>query len=186
MYTTVPQEHLDGRQIDFSRGIGLGGSSVINFAFWTTGPQADYDEWAAVVGDDSFNFENSKRLYRKIERQDVAGAGEGHSTDGAVDLHVSSDDEVEGAIMTVMNSIIESGIKRNDDTNSGDPIGVGLGPPKTSKAGRRVTAYSAYLADASENLTIKTNSLVSRILFEGHKAVGVVVGEDTCKIVNSC
>ena len=38
---------------------------------------------------------------------------------------------------------------------------------------RRVTASTAYLSNAPPNLTIKTNTTVDRILFEGNKAVGV-------------
>ena len=30
-YKTTPQEHLDGREIGYSRGKGLGGSTSINF-----------------------------------------------------------------------------------------------------------------------------------------------------------
>jgi len=31
-YKTVPQKHLKGQQIDYSRGKGLGGSTAINFS----------------------------------------------------------------------------------------------------------------------------------------------------------
>lgn len=31
-YKTVPQNHLKGQQIDYSRGKGLGGSTAINFS----------------------------------------------------------------------------------------------------------------------------------------------------------
>ena len=34
-YKTVPQAHLDGQEIDYSRGKGLGGSTAINFCGWT-------------------------------------------------------------------------------------------------------------------------------------------------------
>ena len=30
-YQMVPQEHLDGRELDYSRGKGLGGSNAISF-----------------------------------------------------------------------------------------------------------------------------------------------------------
>lgn len=193
MYKTVPQRQLGGRQIDYSRGIGLGGSSVINFSFWTTGPKVDYDEWAAMVGDNSFNFENAQRLYRKIEKHDIASAGQGtqrvvmnsraedHGVDGAVDLQLLKREELEEGISMVMETIAEFGMKMNDDVNSGDPIGIGIGPPRTSKAGKRTTAYTAYLRDGPDNLTIKTNSAVARIVFDGSKAIGAVVGDEICK-----
>jgi choline dehydrogenase-like flavoprotein len=43
-YKTVPQTHLTGQQIDYSRGKGLGGSTAINFACWLVGADEDYNE----------------------------------------------------------------------------------------------------------------------------------------------
>lgn len=50
-----------GREIDYSRGKGLGGSTAINFCGWVTGPSADYDEWARHVDDSAFDWKNAKR-----------------------------------------------------------------------------------------------------------------------------
>jgi choline dehydrogenase-like flavoprotein len=41
---TVPQNHLKGQQIDYSRGKGLGGSTAINFSCWVIGADEDYNE----------------------------------------------------------------------------------------------------------------------------------------------
>lgn len=43
-YKTVPQNHLKGQQIDYSRGKGLGGSTAINFSCWVIGADDDYNE----------------------------------------------------------------------------------------------------------------------------------------------
>jgi choline dehydrogenase-like flavoprotein len=43
-YKTVPQNHLKGQQIDYSRGKGLGGSTAINFSCWIVGVDEDYNE----------------------------------------------------------------------------------------------------------------------------------------------
>jgi choline dehydrogenase-like flavoprotein len=43
-FKTVPQTHLKGQQIDYSRGKGLGGSTAINFACWLVGADDDYNE----------------------------------------------------------------------------------------------------------------------------------------------
>jgi choline dehydrogenase-like flavoprotein len=43
-YKTVPQTHLKGQQIDYSRGKGLGGSTAINFSCWVIGADEDYNE----------------------------------------------------------------------------------------------------------------------------------------------
>lgn len=57
--------------------------------------------------------------------------------------------------------------------NSGDPTGFGL-PPTTSYKGLRTTGATAYLSAPPSNLTILSDSFVSKVLFDGHKtAVGV-------------
>ncbi len=53
--------HDNGREIDYSRGKGLGGSTAINFCGWVTGPSADYDEWARQVNDPAFGWDSAKR-----------------------------------------------------------------------------------------------------------------------------
>ena len=61
----------------------------------------------------------------------------------------------------------------NGDINSGDPNGFGLGP-MTYHEGRRVTAATAYLSSSLSNLTILTENIVARILFDdSKKAVAV-------------
>lgn len=58
------------------------------------------------------------------------------------------------------------------DTNSGNPLGMGMGS-STMYQGRRTTAR-AYLVDAPSNLTIVVNSPIAKVLFEGTTATGVV------------
>ena len=65
-YKTVPQQNLNGREIDYSRGKGLGGSTAINFCVYTRGPSADYDHWAQLVGDNSWSWEQSLRRFNKV------------------------------------------------------------------------------------------------------------------------
>lgn len=65
-YKTVPQQGLDGREIDYSRGKGLGGSTAINFCVYTRGPSADYDHWAELVGDASYAWEHSQTRFKNV------------------------------------------------------------------------------------------------------------------------
>lgn len=65
-YKTVPQQYLQGREISYSRGKGLGGSTAINFCAFTRGPQADYETWADEVGDDSWSWKHALERFKKV------------------------------------------------------------------------------------------------------------------------
>ena len=65
-YTTTPQPNLQGREINYSRGKGLGGSTSINFCVYTRGPKADYDEWAINVGDDAWNWKHALERFKRV------------------------------------------------------------------------------------------------------------------------
>lgn len=64
-YETEPQAR--GQKIDYSRGKGLGGSTAINFCAWVAGSSEDYDEWARLVGDDSFGWKNVRHCPERVE-----------------------------------------------------------------------------------------------------------------------
>lgn len=67
---------------------------------------------------------------------------------------------------------------KNGDHNSGDPIGIGVCQLSTHN-GNRVTASGAYLASTPPNLSIKTNTTVARLVFEGKRVIGVDIGGET-------
>jgi choline dehydrogenase-like flavoprotein len=67
----------------------------------------------------------------------------------------------------------QAGLPLNKDVNSGNPIGMGMGTVSITPDGLRLTAASAYLRHAPANLTIVEDTLVSRVIFENKRAVGV-------------
>jgi choline dehydrogenase-like flavoprotein len=187
-YKSAPQKHLNNRQIDYSRGRGLGGSSRINFACYTIGPKHDYDHWAEVVGDDFFNWENSRRRYNLIESYEIdidskykkyADPSQAeHGKSGP--LSISYPKIWERGLAEAMDAVKEHGDSINTDINSGDPIGFGICPSTASK-GMRTTSASAFLKDAPENLTIVTDSPVTKILLDNDLVIGVVAGGKECE-----
>jgi choline dehydrogenase-like flavoprotein len=180
---TEPQKHLANRKLGYNRGKGLGGSSAINFCFYTRGAKADFDEWARRVGDDFFNWENAERRFKKLEgfstieteshKKYADWKPENHGMDGPV--KVSDSKEWENFHENVIEAGYQNGWKKNMDVNSGDPIGVGV-CATTGSHGKRTTAATAYLNSAPSNLEIVTDALATKIIFDGKKAVGITAG----------
>ncbi|KAG0644978.1 alcohol dehydrogenase [Hyphodiscus hymeniophilus] len=184
-YKSVPQPQLDGREIQCPCGRGLGGSSAVNFCCWLIGHREDFNTWADLVGDDAWKWEGQggvKQRFRKIEavhdnldeRQDKIVSKDAikqHSQEGKVDV---SYNQVWAELEWLSFSAArEFGEPLNGDMNSGDPTGFGLAPTTYYK-GLRTTGVTAYLSDCPENLTIITDSLVSRVLFDDSRtATGV-------------
>lgn len=106
----------------------------------------------------------------QISERYVKPLVDNHGTSGNLDIESACTFEPE--IMEYFDVMRSAGAFINLDQNSGDPIGIGL-PPMTAKRAMRTTAKSAFLSDVPSNLVIKTDSLVSRIVFEGQTAVGV-------------
>ncbi|KAI1761308.1 GMC oxidoreductase [Hypoxylon sp. FL1150] len=180
---TAPQEHCGGREIDYSPGRGLGGSSAVNFGVFSVGARRDYDEWAARAGGDgAFAWEAMRRRFRSLESFDptpppgvgaryAAAKAEDHGDAGP--LRTEFPDEVEADTLPMLELFEEVGFPPNPDHNSGDPIGVALGINSSSK-GLRSTAADL-LTPVPENLTIVTDSPVQRVLLEGKRAAGEVI-----------
>ncbi|KAF2166676.1 GMC oxidoreductase [Zasmidium cellare ATCC 36951] len=175
-YKTTPQF---GRKTDYSRGKGLGGSTAINFCGWVVGADEDYNEWGRLVDHDSFAWPHVKDCLKRIERlHPEVPAGfdhhihphiEEHGVDGVID--VAYGNEWLQSTKDVFKAAEQSGMPLNADVNSGNPIGMGISTACIYQ-GRRITASSAYL-HGCPNLTVRTDSLVRRVLFEGNVAIGV-------------
>ncbi|KAL9027105.1 MAG: hypothetical protein Q9196_004327 [Gyalolechia fulgens] len=182
-YKTVSQPELNGRAIDYSRGKGLGGSTAINFCVYTRGSSADYDHWAHLVGDDSWSWGNCQTRFNQLEnfhdpnpefRDFVAASGHTRGKEGPVDVGVT--DAWDPGFGDFMRDAYHYHPKNNDH-NSGDPIGISV-CQLSALNGNRVTASGAYLASTPPNLSIKTDSTATRLVFEGQRVVGVdVAGE---------
>lgn len=187
-YKTVPQSHLANRVIDYSRGKGLGGSTLINFGFWTVPPSADYDRWARVVDDDAFSWKQMQQRLRKLERyhSKVEGAVEryckpspqDHGSDGELDVEVPK--VIEPEVLSFFAEIEKAGSPINRDLNSGNPIGIGL-MVSSSHRGLRTTAQAAFLEHIPSNLVVSADSAVDRIVLQDKIAVGVEVDGKICE-----
>ncbi|KAJ6195491.1 hypothetical protein J3E72DRAFT_440718 [Bipolaris maydis] len=180
-YKTVPQEQCYGRQIDYSRGMCLGGSTAINFATYSIGCRDDFEEWADIVGDDHFGWDNMKRRFKDLETlhdavpADMNGrkyaapnlANHGSSSP----LHVGFVSEWERDLPSMMEAFVQAGYDINPDHNSGHPLGISISI-KTVRKGV-VSSAEDLILNAPENLTVKVNSPVQRLLYDQKRVIGV-------------
>ncbi|KAJ5097673.1 hypothetical protein N7456_008394 [Penicillium angulare] len=180
-YKTTPQKDCNDREIDYSRGHCMGGSSAINFGVYSVGARDDYDEWARIAGDDDFSWENIQRRLKSLETfhgelpegMDKKYANpnlEDHGNKGP--LHVGFAREWERDFPKMLDIFEQAGFPLNPDHNSGDPIGMSV-LINSAYNGLRSTAEDLLVGKEKKNLTIITNAPVQRVILEGKKAVGV-------------
>ena len=191
-YKTTPQANCAGREVDYSRGRGLGGTSVINFGVWTVGPRDDYEEWARIVGDDAFRWEHMRQRYKDLETfngKPPAGVGSkyaapkpsDHGTSGPLKTGYAG--LCEDDVPTLLDIFEDTGYNINLDHNSGDPLGMSL-MINSAHAGLRTTAKEL-ITPKPDNLFIMTDAPVQRVIFQGKKAVGVESNGRKCKFLMS-
>jgi choline dehydrogenase len=175
-YLTDPEPGLDGRRRYLPRGKMLGGSSSMNAMIYIRGNRADYDEWAAG-GATGWGWDDVLPYFLRSEDNE-RGASDLHGVGGPLAV---SDGRSRHALMDAyLAAAEEAGQKHNDDFNGDSQDGVGY-YQLTQRGGMRCSAAVAYLHPVMKrpNLTVITDALCTRILFEGSRAVGVEVERGT-------
>lgn len=159
MYRTEQEAGLNGRSLIYPRGKVLGGSSSINGMIYMRGQARDYDEWAQLTGDDSWNWQQTLPLFKQSE--DHFQGGEWHGVGGEWRVEKQ---RLSWAILDAFRDAAEQvGIPKTDDFNRGDNEGCGYFEVN-QRRGVRWNAAKAFLKPASErsNLTIMTGCQVQR------------------------
>lgn len=169
-YETEGQLHLNNRRLYWPRGKGWGGSSSINGMIYIRGHARDYDRWRQL-GCEGWSFADVLPYFRRAEANENGGDAF-HGGDGP--LHVSNARSGNPLFRAFVRAGVEAGHAETRDFNG--YAQEGFGPYQvTIHEGRRWSAASAYLTPILKrpNLTIESNAHVTRILFEGTRAVGV-------------
>lgn len=169
-FKTDPDPHMNGREIYWPRGRGLGGSSSINGLIYVRGQPEDYDGWAAM-GNEGWSWREVLPYFRKLEHN-TRGASEHHGADGPL---WCSDIPVKHELMeAIVRGAVELGIPRTDDFNAGVQEGVGYYQLFT-RNGWRCSSASAYLKPARgrKNLAVEVNAHATQVTFDGIRACGV-------------
>ena len=169
-YTTEPQPECHGRNVIAPRGKVLGGSSAINGLIYIRGQAEDFDHWRQL-GNTGWGSDDVLPYFRKAEGNE-RGADEWHSGDGP--LGVSDLRDYHPLAAAYVEAAQQCGYPRNDDFNGAGQEGAGFYQTTTRRGVRSSTAV-AYLDEARRrrNLTVVSEALTTRILFDGRRATGV-------------
>jgi len=169
-YETEPEAALDNRRIECARGKVIGGSSSINAMAYVRGNRADYDRWAAN-GLPGWSFADVLPYFKRQERWE--GGGDAfRGGDGPLMTETSRYQDP--VIDAYLEAGRDAGHPSTPDYNGADQHGFAR-IQMTIGHGKRCSASVGYLHPTlgRPNLRVETDALVTRILFEGTRAVGV-------------
>lgn len=161
LYRTEADPGLNNRSLIYPRGKVLGGSSSINGMIYMRGQARDYDQWAAMTGDQSWCWENVLPLFKKSEDH-YNGANAFHGAGG--EWRVEKQRLSWQILDAFRDAAAETGIPKVDDFNQGNNEGVGYFDVN-QKRGIRWNASKAFLRTAATrgNLEIMTGCHVKRL-----------------------
>jgi choline dehydrogenase len=169
-YEAEPEPALGGRRLHTPRGKVLGGSSSINGLVYVRGNPLDFDRWQDE-GARGWAYKDVLPYFRRAEDRNEGG-----------DAYRGAGGPLKTRYGTLANPLHDAWLKSAEaagypltaDINGYQQEGFGR-MDMTVGDGRRWSAANAYLKPARKrpNLNIRTHALVTRIVFEGRRAVGV-------------
>jgi choline dehydrogenase len=171
MYKLEKDKGLNNRRIDWPRGKVLGGSSALNGLLYIRGDRHDYDNWERL-GNKGWGYDKVLPYFKKFECQEN-GENEYHGVDG--ELKVSNLRLKREIAELFIQASQEIGIPYNPDCNGEQQEGVGYFQ-QTSFKGFRKSSYRSFLNKkirGRKNLTIVTNTQISKLIFEDKRVTGV-------------
>jgi len=188
IFKTVPQAHGNNRVVGHPRGKQLGGSSALNFNFWTHALQQDLEDWSEL-GNPGWSWKDLLPYFLKSETYHAppaAVSGQVDTTFIKPPLHGDH-----GPVQDSFPPFYENFYKAWEPTYKA----LGLGPTGDPKGGLAIGAYTTLLTiepqNASRsyaatayykpnakrpNLKVLTGALATRITFQPYTQPLVATG----------
>lgn len=154
----------------------LGGGSSINGLIANRGAPSDYDGWEEL-GAAGWNWKSVFPYFRKLER-DLNFDGPYHGHEGPITIRRYPVEDWAGFVRVAADVLGKRGLPFVADQNGKWEDGVMPVPTSIDERDRRVSCAMAYLTPEvrrRENLTIRTDTYVRRILLEGTRATGAEI-----------
>ena len=165
----MPQNYQEKRKGFQPRGRTLGGSSSVNGMVYIRGHKWDYDHWASL-GNEGWSYDDVLPYFTKSEHNESLD-DDYHGKDGPLNVAELRHDN------PFSRYFVEAGSQYypiNHDFNGAEQEGIGL-YQVTQKNGKRCSAAVGYLNPVKnrKNLTILTDTIVDKVIFENLRAVSV-------------
>jgi choline dehydrogenase len=176
-FAAEPDPQLFGRAIPFSMGKVLGGGSSINIMIWARGHRNDWEHFASESGVVAWGYEQVLDLYRHIEDWHGIGEPNHRGRGGPVFVQPAPDAHPVAAATVVAARAI--GIPTYQSPNGRlmeDIRGAAIADLRW-RAGKRLSVFRTYMAPhlGRPKLSVVTDALVTRVIFDGNRATGVEV-----------
>jgi len=171
-FSTEPEPALGGRRAYLPRGKMLGGCSSINAMVYIRGNRADFDEWAAM-GAEGWGYDDVLPYFKRSEDNE-RGEDAFHGAGGP--LPVREGRALSPVADVFVEAAAQAGHERNPDFNGARQEGFGRFQT-TQRNGMRASTSVCYLHPNMDrpNLTVITDAMALRILFDGDRASGVEI-----------
>ncbi|KAG2757022.1 GMC oxidoreductase [Suillus brevipes Sb2] len=167
-----PSPYLRGRQSIVPSANIFGGGSSDNFQMYTRASASDWDDFKA----EGWTAEDLLPLMKRLENYQKPVNNDTHGYDGPI--AISNGGQVTPLAQDFLRAAHAVGVPCSDDiqdltTAHGSEILAKYINRHTGRRSDAATAYVHGVTDIQSNLYLRTNARVSRVIFEGTKAVGV-------------
>ncbi len=173
-YISEPEPHMHNRRITQGRGKILGGSSSINGMIFQRANPLDYERWASDPGMEGWDYAHCLPYFKRMENCLDKSDSKYRGSEGPLILETGP--ATNPLFQAFFEAVQQAGYSLTEDVNGYRQ--EGFGPfDRNIHNGKRLSASNAYLHPVKDrpNLTVQTRTLVTKILFDGMKAIGVEV-----------
>ena len=172
-YESEPEPNMHGRRIFHARGKVLGGSSSINGMIFQRGNPLDYERWASDPGMGTWDYAHCLPYFKRMENC-LAAVRDDPYRGHAGPLVLERGPATNPLFGAFFEAVQQAGYALTNDVNGYRQEGFGAFDRNVYR-GRRLSAARAYLHPimGRPNLEVKTRAFVTRVLFDGNRAVGV-------------
>ncbi|KAF8057487.1 GMC oxidoreductase-domain-containing protein [Lyophyllum atratum] len=165
---TMESSYMRGRKSIVPCANILGGGSSINFQMYTRASASDWDDFKTP----GWTAKDLLPLMKRLENYQKPANNDTHGYDGPI--AISNGGTITALAQDFLRASDAVGVPFSDlDTAHASEIWAKYINRHTGRRSDAATAYVHSVMDVQTNLYLRTNSRVSRVIFEGTKAVGV-------------